>query len=103
MKVLWVCNTILPDFLDMFNLNLPDMGGWMTGLLHELEKEDDIQIGLAFPLIDERRRKNGEKNNHRIYAYNGAADRQVYTEESSEEFVRIIKDFEPDIIHMFGT
>ncbi len=38
MKVLWLCNIVLPEFSQEFSLNRSTVGGWMTGMLHALGK-----------------------------------------------------------------
>ena len=36
MKVLWLCNLMLPIFASEFNCSAPPYGGWIAGLLNDL-------------------------------------------------------------------
>ena len=47
MKVLWLCNIVLPDFSGEFGIKKNPAGGWMTGMLHGMEKEEGIEVILV--------------------------------------------------------
>ena len=35
MKVLWLCNIVLPDFSQEFGIKRSVVGGWMTGMIQK--------------------------------------------------------------------
>lgn len=102
-KVLWLCNIVLPDFSQEFGIKKNPFGGWMTGMLHELEKRDDVNISLCFPIIDKNRLKDGECNGHKYYTFLCDMTAEMYSIEMVEVFEEILEDSKPDIVHIWGT
>lgn len=106
MKILWLCNIILPDFCECFDLNKTMVGGWISGMLQELEKREDMQIALCFPIIDENRVKQGRFHGHQFFSFQCDlySDDYIYADENLIiQMQKIVSDYEPDIIHIWGT
>lgn len=103
MKILWLCNVVLPDFCDEFSIKHTNVGGWMTGMLRQLENIPDIDIGLCFPIIDKHRIKKGVFQEHQYYSFHACFSDFGYSNTMVEEFCEVLKDFQPDIIHIWGT
>lgn len=103
MKILWLCNIVLPDFSQEFGIKKNPFGGWMTGMLHELEKREDIDICLCFPIFDSNRLKDGKYNGHEYYTFLCNMDAETYNVEMIEVFERILRKSRPDIVHIWGT
>jgi len=101
MKVLWLCNIVLPDFSSEFGLRKNNAGGWMTGMLHQLESREDLDIAICCPIIDSWRAKDGVCNNHRYYSFPLVASE--YRDNVKERFRVILGDYVPDVIHIWGT
>lgn len=105
MRVLWLCNLIIPFFADEFGVKSNVYGGWMTGMLTNLPQEDFV-IGLCFPIIDESRKKDGIKEGYYYFSYSADYDASEYDEIGEKiegEFEQIINSFNPDVIHVWGT
>ena len=107
MRVLWVCNLILPCFCQEFQVNKTVFGGWMTGLLHELHLRKVCKVDLAFPIRDNSRKHDGTANGCCYYAFSAAADSQSQDKAACQEmvndFLRILALSKPDVIHIWGT
>lgn len=107
MKALWVCNLILPGFCQEFQVKKTVFGGWMTGLLQALTQCQECEIDLAFPIRDSNRKHDGQAQGVRYYAFAAAADNQAQDntacQEMVQDFLRILADSQPDIIHLWGT
>lgn len=106
MKILWLCNIVLPDFCDEFGFKKNVFGGWLSGMLTELQKSSDIEIGFVFPIIDKKYLKNGILNNCKYYSVHSEINSYQhidYSDKMVNEFEYILKDFNPDIIHIWGT
>ena len=101
MKVLWVCNIVLPDFSDEFGLRKYYIGGWMTSMLHQLESREGMDIAVCCPIIDAWRMKDGVCNGHRYYAF--PFSRQKYCDPVKDRFREILTDYVPDVVHIWGT
>lgn len=103
MRILWVCNLVLPEFSDEFHIKSTCYGGWMSGMLYQLEQIDGLVIGLCFPIIDEERMKKSVYNHHPYYSFHASVDYGNYQGESIKEFLEILEDFNPDVVHIWGT
>ncbi len=103
MKVLWVCNIVLPMFSNEYGIKPSNIGGWMSGMLKELEKYKELEIALCFPIRDEKKRKNGKVGNHLYYSLDASNDLGNYDAKGAEIFEFVLLDYKPDIIHIWGT
>jgi glycosyltransferase involved in cell wall biosynthesis len=106
MKVLWLCNIVLPDYCEELGLKKTFVGGWMTGMLSQLENHDNLDIALCFPIIDSNRLKNGILNNHSYYTFQCnlySHDYINYDQRMVTDFEKILNDYKPDIVHIWGT
>ncbi len=105
LRVLWVSNFILPDIARAMNLGeVYSVGGWMVGMWDALGKEKDIQRAICFPLYDREKLVRGEADGSRFYGF--AQKERVclsYVPAVEEQLREIIRDFQPDIVHIFGT
>ncbi len=101
MRILWLNNIVLPDFCEEFNIRRTVFGGWITGMLSKIEKYKNIDIGLCFPIFDECRMKNGEHGGHKFYSFH--FEPVKVTEKQIQEFIDILNDYRPDVIHIWGT
>ncbi len=101
-KILWLCNIVLPDFCSEFAIKKCSSGGWMTGMLHAMEREDSLEIALCFPIYDKERLKDGYCNGHDYYTFL-CEDTEKYHVGMIEAFERILEQEQWDIIHIWGT
>lgn len=102
MKVLWLCNMVLPDFSQEFGIKRNPAGGWMTGMLHELEKIKEVDVSLCFPIYDPERKRDGVCNGHRYYTFL-SRDIENYDVEMISAFENILDTCRPDLVHIWGT
>ena len=52
MRILWVCNIMLPEIARAHNRAIPAVGGWMSGLLHALAGSGQVELGVCFPTCE---------------------------------------------------
>ncbi len=102
-KVLWLCNIVLPDFSQEFGIKRNNFGGWMTGMLHGMEKEEGTEVSLCFPIIDKNRLKEGTCKGHDYYTFLYDVDAVTYTDELIQTFEDILEKSRPDLVHIWGT
>lgn len=100
MRVLWLCNIVLPEFAGEFGFKKHPFGGWMSGLLENIK--DRVDLGLCFPIHDVSRMKDGNLNGVKYYSFHDE-NRLEPDEEQQHRFSEIIGDFRPDVIHLWGT
>jgi len=106
MRVLWLCNLVIPELAGEFNIKKTVMGGWISGMCKEIEKDSDIELAICVPIIDSSRFKDGKKGKLQYYSFASVFEDTVYAKKGKvleERFDFIIKEFQPDVIHIWGT
>lgn len=128
-KVLWVCNIMLPVIGQELNLPYSNREGWLSGIFERAGKEEaPFKLGICFPLAQGAiNRIKGEplckgriggqiKRKETVWVKRFAVQKVIcyafaenlstpdrYDARMPEEFKRILEDFAPDILHVFGT
>lgn len=111
MKVLWVCNIMPPVIGQYLGKECSVKEGWISGILMRLAKEkEEVELAISYPVTEVREEEKKEviiEKKKKIVCY-GFMEDTVHTEnyggQALEERIgRIIRDFEPEIVHIFGT
>ena len=113
MRVLWICNIMLPAVAEYLGLEASNKEGWLTGLsatILEHHKENKIELGICFPATGELAQFGQEIPvsglDTAIYAFGFYEDllrAEVYEERTEKRLQEIMESFRPDLIHCFGT
>lgn len=110
MRVLWVCNIILPIIAQKLHIEYSVREGWLTGTLNRLisSNNSDIVLGICFPVTEELAdfHETFSFSDYPIECYGfieNLNNPEIYDEGMEMQFSSIIKTFHPDIIHVFGT
>ena len=89
MRVLWYCNVILPEVADAAGISdKAHSAGWVEGFLLGLRKQPDVTLGIICPWTEYR---EGEHDGFQYWLC------------SSEQYEKVLDQFKPDILHVFGT
>lgn len=102
MRVLWLCNVMLPEFCDEFGFKKVNVGGWLTGMWNEMKNVEDLQLGIACPIKDWARAKDGKVGEISYYSFPFSMVQKDLLKQE-EYFCKMIERFSPDIIHIWGT
>ncbi len=112
MRVLWVCNVVLPQIAAELHMDAGNKEGWVGGLyravIDELARQG-IQLGFAFPIARGQEEVRGSLVVNEDYdlLYYGfredSLDAENYDMEMEKDLSSIMTSFEPDILHCFGT
>ena len=109
MRVLWFTNT--PSRYASYGGY--NGGGWIYSLEEELSKKDNIELGISFFMNGQPEKV--ERNNVTYYPianpFSGSFINRLYgfLSQSRKEaewvkrFLKVIKDFKPDVIEVFGS
>ena len=111
MRVLWLCNIMLPAIAEKLHLDSSVKEGWLTGLLSQViaqGEQSGIQLGIAFPTNDNL------AEYHDVFVWNRVAvscygfwedtgTPETYQPHLEARFESILRDFKPDVVHVFGT
>ena len=98
MKVLWLCNIILPIIAKERGEKIEPYGGWLSGLLDSLAERSDVIV--CFPYLF----PSGNTENM-IRGKAGAVDYIGFRESDGNTalFFDILRACQPDLIHIWGT
>lgn len=112
MRVLWVCNVVLPQIAAELHMDAGNKEGWVAGLyttvIHDMAAAD-IQLGFAFPIARGQDMVRGAltvNEDYDLYYYGFREDSlnaENYDVEMEKDLSDIMIAFEPDILHCFGT
>lgn len=103
---------MLPAIGRELNMPCSNREGWLSGIFEKvLKKETPFVLGVCFPVesgqIEALKRQNGEKFSVQgvsSYAFaENLSTPEIYDAGMEEVFREIFRDFQPDIIHIFGT
>lgn len=123
MRVLWVCNIMLPMIAEQLHMEAGNKEGWIAGLASAVlggQRESGIEMAVAFPAPSgltqaQGVRTHGESGICRgsLEAENGAlswygfredvVNPHIYAEDLERQMSEIAEDFRPDIVHCFGA
>lgn len=107
MRVLWLCNIMLPMIADSLGLPPSNKEGWLSGLSERIlreQEENQIELGVCFPIKTGEGKRQGKIEGISYYSfYEDISHEERYQEELEKELAEIIADFKPDMVHIFGT
>ena len=115
MKVLWLCNIMLPFIAKSLGQKIVVKEGWLSGLVEKLRRnreENNITLAICFPTSDAL---DMVKTDNSLFAKASAEGvgyyifredtlhPENYDADMEESLKAVIDDFKPDILHIFGT
>ncbi len=112
MRVLWICNMMLPVIAKELQVEGSVKEGWISGLLQALianKALEEIQLGIAFPIEKKKAFLQGgilveEGGRVPFYGFRENVNKsELYDLQIEEDMTLIYDDFKPDIVHFFGT
>lgn len=95
MKVLWLCNTILPQVCEIHHLPFPSSGGWISSTMDALEKTGQIEFFVLSQTTGSCYSGKLEGLEYSLFDEN---DRML-----KDKFKKVLVAWKPDLIHIFGT
>lgn len=115
MRILWVCNIMLPCIAEVLGIEASNKEGWLSGLCQEIMKrhnESNIELNVAFPmpemLLGEEDVLAGEVSfeggSLKYYGFKeDTVNPHIYDEGLEKRLSKIAEAVKPDLIHCFGT
>lgn len=107
MRVLWLCNIMLPLVAEALGKDASNKEGWLTGLAEELLKhaeENKIELGICFPVGKGEEPVKGRGQGFSYFGFREDVSRpEVYDPALEGQLKEILQEFQPDLIHVFGT
>ncbi len=106
MRVLWLCNIMLPAIGEALGMETSNKEGWLTGLSEQIlsHEENKIELGICFPVNKDSKSVKGKVNRISYFSFREDMTRaERYDEELEHQLDEILQEFQPDIVHAFGT
>lgn len=111
MRILWICNIMLPFIAEHLHKEVSNKEGWLTGLCNvilERQRENGIVLGIAFPVEQDMDSWQEEIPfmGERLKCFGFYEDMlhpECYDPALEGRLGKIAKDFGPDVVHCFGT
>lgn len=104
MRVLWLCNIVLPELCEEFGFKKGRFGGWLTGMWEEVKKCPDLTLAICVPIINVDLMKDGSLDGYQYYSFHRSPEKDLLGREKQEErFAEILKEFRPEVVHIWGT
>lgn len=113
MRVLWVCNIVLPAAAEYLGIEASNKEGWLTGLSDMIlrrQRENNIELGVCFPAAGELaefgqeiRLAGTEAGLYVFGFYEDVQKAEIYDGKTEKRLREIMEIFQPDMIHCFGT
>lgn len=115
MKVLWLCNIMLPFIAKNLGQPIVVKEGWLSGLVEKFiedGKEKDVELSICFPASDYFRIAKeddslfvkGQASGIPYYVFReDTVHPELYDAKLETCFQEILQDCKPDLIHIFGT
>ncbi len=129
MRVLWICNIMLPMIAEQLHGEPSNKEGWLSGLASvvlDRKRENGIELAAAFPmpedltgsadradlaasserggaLVCRGKYIDGERTLDWYGFREDVGNAHVYAEDLEPQMRWIFEDFRPDVVHCFGT
>lgn len=115
MRVLWICNIMLPCIAEKLGQEVNNKEGWLTGLMDAVlthnasDMEHIVQLGIAFPVAKDQNFLQdalviNEDYDVPFYGFReNVLTADQYDVSMEVDMTKILAHFKPDIVHCFGT
>ena len=104
-KVLWLCNIILPEVMRCLGKKPVAIGGWLSGMLEGIMNDhSDVDICLCMPCswINELKTGHTTKFTYYLFPFK-QRDTIIYDDKIQVLFQSIIGVEKPCVVHIWGT
>ncbi len=113
MRILWICNIMLPMVAEYLGRPASNKEGWLTGLadlILQNRSDNHIELAIAFPVTDvseeEKLMVPTKEPENSLICYSFAEDvnhPECYSQAMEKRLKEIVEDWKPDVVHCFGT
>ncbi|MDL2225198.1 glycosyltransferase family 4 protein [Eubacteriales bacterium OttesenSCG-928-M02] len=103
MKILWLSNVPVSAVADKLSMGVP-FGGWMDNMSRMLASSDDFHLLQLFPKWGQKTSIVGAVNEISYCSFmQRYRDPSKIDDTLEHDFMQIIKRFDPDVIHIWGS
>lgn len=103
MKILWLCNIVLPKIAESLSLPPRNINGWLTAMSDELVKQENVSFSISFPILTQTKAVEGNIDGIAYYAFPWDGKSYTVCQNTENYFFSVLKKVKPDLVHIFGT
>ncbi|MBO5292274.1 MAG: glycosyltransferase family 4 protein [Lachnospiraceae bacterium] len=106
MRILWLCNIMLPRIARALGRECSNKEGWLTGLSDRILQDtgNEMELGVCFPIDRGAESISGKAEGLAYFGFHeDVLDAHHYDTVMEAEIKSIVEDYQPDIVHIFGT
>lgn len=107
MRVLWLCNIMLPVIAKELGVAASNKEGWLTGLAEQLichREENGIELGVCFPVGKGGVPLQGTAGGLRYFGFaENTGKPECYDKGLEAQLAAVLEAYRPDVVHIFGT
>lgn len=111
MRVLWLCNIMLPVIAKHLGKEVNNKEGWLSGTYDRLKKADfrmdsgeKMELGVCFPVSSIEDELRLSLPNLEVFGfYEDTNHPEIYDANLELRLRKIVEKFNPDLVHCFGT
>ena len=104
MRILWLCNIVLPDIAHRLHLKASNKEGWLSGVCNAVKESRDFELAICFPVPREYDGFSEISDGIEYFGfYEDTAHPETYDAGLEDRIKRIIDAYNPDMVHIFGT
>lgn len=111
MRVLWLCNIMLPVIAKHLGKEVNNKEGWLSGTYDRLKKADfrmdsgeKMELGVCFPVSSIEDELRLSLPNLEVFGfYEDKNHPEIYDANLELRLRKIVEKFNPDLVHCFGT
>lgn len=107
MRVLWLCNIMLPLIAQALGRESSNKEGWLAGLSDRIlaeSRNNEIELGVCFPVTADEESLRGKVQGISYYGFSeDTVHPERYDSHLEQDLQEILEDFKPDVVHCFGT
>lgn len=102
MKILCIVNNVMPKLAEKTGLIGSTSGSWLIDISEQIAKREDMRLAIA--TVGGKTFQKIEIENITYYLLPGTGKNLLFYTKKYEKLWKFIKeDFEPDIVHLYGT
>jgi len=113
MRIIWLVNILLPEAAAIIGRKALPYGGWLISASEDVAADMNVELAIICPLTSGGNLISGsvtghpfsvvEGQNKRFYLYPSDNDKVKLNDAARFSIEKIINDFKPDIVHVFGS
>ena len=103
MRVLWIINMVLPNVAEALHMKTSFSGSWLVDYAHKLAGDPNIELA-TMTYANVKKDMDVMACGMRNFIFAGGGKRLLYDHpQTQKDCMKVLREFQPDVIHIHGT